>query len=181
MDDVGRNKKIVVCGNSGDPTLVPLEVIEQLARDFGYTVNDKGYKVLPSCVRVIQGDGVNERSIKECLYNINVEGFSTDNITFGMGGELLQTVNRDTLGFAMKASAGKTSSGFWYDIYKAPKTDPNKVSKKGRLALVKTSNGFETVPEVQASVTTNLLEDVFVDGRILRYQTLSEIRALSNQ
>lgn len=158
-----------------------LEVIEQLGRDFGYTVNDKGYKVLPSCVRVIQGDGVNENSIRTCLENINVEGWSTDNITFGMGGELLQTVNRDTLGFAMKANAGKDKTGFWYDIYKNPKTDPTKASKKGRLALIKTDEGFKTELEINVSKERNLLEDVFVDGKILRYQSLSEIRTISNQ
>lgn len=178
---VRRNKRIVVCGNSGDPTMVPLEVIEQLGRDFGYTVNDKGYKVLPSCVRVIQGDGVNENSIRTCLENINVEGWSTDNITFGMGGELLQTVNRDTLGFAMKANAGKDKTGFWYDIYKNPKTDPSKASKKGRLALIKTDEGFKTELEVNVPKERNLLDDVFVNGKILRYQTLAEIRAISNQ
>ena len=171
---------LVIRPDSGDPTLVPLEVIEQLARDFGYTTNEKGYKVLPSCVRVIQGDGVNEESIEECLKNITDEGFSADNITFGMGGELLQTVNRDTLGFAMKASAVKDNHGYWADVYKAPKTDLGKASKKGRLALIKTLNGYETVPEHAASLKTNLLEDVFVDGRVLRYQTLREIRALSN-
>jgi len=172
---------LVVRPDSGDPTLIPLEVIEQLARDFGTVTNDKGYKVLPSCIRVIQGDGVNERSIKECLENINVEGFSTDNITFGMGGELLQTVNRDTLGFAMKASAKKDASGFWGDIYKAPKTDPNKVSKKGRLALIKDEDGFKTVPEIEVGKNKNLLEDVWIDGKTLRTQTLANIRELSNQ
>jgi nicotinamide phosphoribosyltransferase len=81
----------------------------------------------------------------------------------------------------MKASAGKDTTGFWYDIFKNPKTDPSKASKKGRLALVKTSNGIETVPEVDAPKSINLLEDVFVNGKILRYQTLAEIRTLSNQ
>ena len=177
---INSGATIVIRPDSGDPTIVPLEVIEQLGCNFGYSTNNKGYKVLPSCVRVIQGDGVNENSIRKCLENINKEGWSTDNITFGMGGELLQTVNRDTLGFAMKASAGKDKSGFWYDIFKNPKTDPGKVSKKGRLALVREDGVIKTVPEVYASCSENLLEDVFINGKILRYQTLSEIRNISN-
>jgi nicotinamide phosphoribosyltransferase len=81
----------------------------------------------------------------------------------------------------MKANAGKDKTGFWYDIYKNPKTDPTKASKKGRLALIKDGNTVKTISEIDCPISSNLLEDVFVDGKILRCQTLAEIRAISNQ
>ena len=61
-------------------------------------------------------------------------GLSAENVAFGMGGELLQNVNRDTLKFAMKASAIEIG-GHWSDVYKDPVTDAGKRSKRGRLAL----------------------------------------------
>ena len=98
---------LVVRPDSGKPEVVVLEVLERLYAEFGGTVNRKGYKVLSDCVRVIQGDGVNLESIEVILASIKQAGFSADNIAFGMGGGLLQKVDRDTLGFAMKASAVK--------------------------------------------------------------------------
>ncbi|WP_353057075.1 hypothetical protein [Microbulbifer sp. VAAF005] len=57
---------------------------------------------------------------------------STENLTFGMGGGLLQKVDRDMMGFAMKASA-ICINGSWYDIFKNPRTGPEKRSKGAAL------------------------------------------------
>ncbi|MGB3739948.1 MAG: hypothetical protein WA948_11450 [Pontixanthobacter sp.] len=59
------------------------------------------------------------------------ESFAIDNIAFGMGGGLLQTLDRDTLRYAMKANAMKDADGIWHDISKTPATDPAKGSKAG--------------------------------------------------
>jgi nicotinamide phosphoribosyltransferase len=171
---------IVVRPDSGDPTKVPVECVVRLANAFGATTNKKGYLVLPPCVRVIQGDGINEHSIKAIIAGLMDQGFSIDNIAFGMGGELLQTPNRDTLKFAMKASAIKTSSGYWKPIYKDPITDSGKQSKRGRLALIKEGGNYSTVREEERAGGTNLLEPVYLNGKILRNQTLDDIRTLSN-
>jgi len=48
---------------------------------------------------------------------LKVEGFSADNIAFGMGGGLLQQPNRDDFRFAIKASA-ICVDGEWRDVYK---------------------------------------------------------------
>ena len=74
------------------------------------------------------------------------EGFSTENIAFGMGGGLLQAVGRDDFRFAMKASA-ICVDGEWRDVYKDPITDSGKRYKRGRLAL---SCDFETVLELES-------------------------------
>jgi len=142
---INNGGTVVIRPDSGEPVEVVCRTIEMLMDKFGYTTNSKGYKLLPSYIRVIQGDGVSLASIRLILEATTAKGLSADNIAFGMGAELLQKVNRDTLKFAMKASAIEIE-GAWQDVFKDPITDPGKTSKKGRLALIKNQqDGFETV------------------------------------
>jgi nicotinamide phosphoribosyltransferase len=170
--------RIVCRPDSGDPTIVPVECIEILASKFGCEENGKGYRVLPHCIRVLQGDGVNERSIDAILCNLAARGFSAENIVFGMGGEILQTVNRDTMKFAMKASAIRFGTPEWKPVYKDPITDPGKASKKGRLAVVVRDGKVATIQEGELGASEeNLLDEVYVDGAIVREQSFADIRA----
>jgi len=125
---------VVVRPDSGEPVDVVHQCLVMLDEAFGHTVNGKGYKLLRH-VRVIQGDGINPTSIRAILERITKAGYAADNLAFGMGGALLQGINRDTQKFALKCSAAKIG-GEWIDVYKAPATDPNKQSKRGRLALL---------------------------------------------
>lgn len=70
---------------------------------FGSSINAKGYKVLNG-VSVIQGDGISHNQIEAILSAMSQEGYSAQNIAFGMGSALLQRVHRDFASFAMKAS-----------------------------------------------------------------------------
>lgn len=167
---------LVVRPDSGAPTEVVPEAIERLMTKFGYTINSKGYRVLPSCVRLIQGDGVSLASIEAILQTLKARKISADNIAFGMGGELLQKVNRDTQKFAMKASAICVHSE-WFDVYKCPITDPGKRSKRGRLALVKTHNGYQTIREDQLGQQDNQLISVFRNGELLIDLKFEDIRS----
>ena len=169
---------LVVRPDSGKPEVVVLEVLERLYAEFGGTVNGKGYKVLADCVRVIQGDGVNLESISVILECIKRAGFSVDNIAFGMGGGLLQKVDRDTLGFAMKASAVNVDNQ-WRDVFKQPVTDIAKHSKKGRLAVIKTEQGIKTIREDELADQSNLLRSVFKNGRLLVDDDFDTVRARS--
>lgn len=173
--------RLVIRPDSGDPVKVNLKILTILEEKFGMTVNSKGYKVLPTYLRILQGDGVNEHTIEKMCTAITAAGYSIENMVFGMGGELLQNMTRDTLKFAMKASAIKRSNDFWEDVVKDPITDPGKKSKGGRLALVHNKNtGWDTIREMELGDRTNMLEDVFENGKILRDQTFSEIRALAD-
>jgi nicotinamide phosphoribosyltransferase len=175
---VGMGGTLVVRPDSGNPVEVVPKTITKLMKKFGFEINDKGYRVLPPFVRVIQGDGVSPETIQSILFTMKLERLSAENIAFGMGGELLQKVNRDTLKFAMKASA-ICINGQWSDVYKDPATDPGKASKKGRLALIEGADGkgFQTVrEEALAQGQKNLLEPVFANGKLLRDQTLVDIR-----
>lgn len=76
---VRRNKKPIICGNSGNPLYMVMTMIDKLDKLFGHTINKKGYKVL-NHVRVIQGDGINDEEIFEILNYMEMSGYSTDNI-----------------------------------------------------------------------------------------------------
>lgn len=168
---------LVIRPDSGNPVEIVTETIERLMNKFGYKVNAKGYKVLPDFIRVIQGDGISLTSIEAILQAMKQNKQSADNITFGMGGELLQKVNRDTMKFAMKASAAKVK-GQWRDVFKDPITDQGKRSKKGRLAVIKNGLGeYKTIREDQLGNQDNYLTSIFKDGCLLKEYTLDEIRA----
>lgn len=171
---------LVVRPDSGDPLTMPIEVVEILMEKFGFTVNSKGFKVLPPHVRVIQGDGINETSLPIIIKNMIDKGFSIENIAFGMGGGLLQAWNRDTLKYAMKASARRDTAGVWHDVFKDPISDHGKISKKGRLGLIYEcglgSCGYQTVPEDIAEKRGNMLQVVYCNGTILVEDTFEDIR-----
>jgi nicotinamide phosphoribosyltransferase len=165
---------LVIRPDSGNPVEIVSELLPRLETHFGVTLNQKGYKVL-NHVRVIQGDGVNEDSIQAILDQSKSLGFSTTNLTFGMGGALLQQVNRDTQKFAMKCSE-VTVDGEAIAVFKDPVTDPGKRSKQGRLALVEHNGIFSTVADHPPLNLTNLLEVVYENGEIRREETLETIR-----
>lgn len=162
---------VVIRPDSGEPVEVVSKVMNILARKFGTNANSKGFKVLRN-VRVIQGDGVNPDSIRAILENLAGQGFSATNIAFGMGGTLLQKVDRDTLKFAFKCSA-VMRGGTWRDVYKDPVTDNGKRSKRGRLDLVKSENdrGMEYNTVRIDDITrdehvSSAMRTVFQDGEI---------------
>ncbi|WLQ13112.1 nicotinate phosphoribosyltransferase [Hahella aquimaris] len=172
---------LVVRPDSGDPVAIVTETIERLMRKFGFTVNSKGYRVLPACIRVIQGDGISLHTIEAILAAMKARMQSAENIAFGMGGELLQKVNRDTLKFAMKASA-ICVKGIWRDVYKDPITDQGKRSKKGLLALVKNlDGGFQTVRRQDLGNREDQLVTVFRNGDLMKEWTFDEVRANAAQ
>lgn len=162
---------VVIRPDSGDPVTVNKTLIEILGNKFGFTVNTKGYKVLNN-VRLIQGDGVNAESISDILTAFDSMGWSADNIAFGMGGALLQQINRDTQKFAMKCSAALVD-GTWIDVKKDPITDSGKASKTGRVTLYK-QNGkfFSSVEDWMKSA----LEVVYEDGVLFNEITFQQVR-----
>ncbi len=167
---------LVVRPDSGDPVAVVSATLEKLMAKFGFRLNGKGYKVLPDCVRVIQGDGISLTSIEAILAEMKRRGLSAENIAFGMGGELLQKVDRDTQKFAMKASA-VCINGEWRDVWKDPVTDSGKRSKRGRLALVRDAGGdFETVREADLAGRDNRLRTVYRNGALMVDDRLAVIR-----
>jgi nicotinamide phosphoribosyltransferase len=171
---LSRKGTLVVRPDSGVPHEMVVKVLNTLGDYFEPTVNSKGFKVLPPQVRVIQGDGIDLPEMKRIARELKAAGWSMDNMAFGMGGALLQKMNRDTLKFAFKCSAIKIA-GEWVDVYKRPASAPWKASKRGRLKLVQNPDGgFVTLRQDQPG--KDCLEEVFRDGRCLTRYTLDDIR-----
>lgn len=168
-----REGTLVVRPDSGVPKDVVLKVVEILGNKLGYTTNDKGYKVLVPQIRVIQGDGVDYESVGGILENLKAHGWSADNVGFGMGGALLQKLDRDTQKFAFKCSEAIVN-GERRDVYKDPITDHGKKSKKGRLKLIKDSAGYKTVAE--SDTGKDELQVVFENGEIKKQYTFEEVK-----
>ncbi len=128
---------LVIRPDSGDPAYTVIRCLLILDRQFGSTINTKGFKVLNK-VRLIQGDGVNPLSIEEILDAMKRNGFSADNIAFGMGGALLQKLDRDTFSFAMKCSAktNDINGSKWDPVFKSPVGQTSKKSKAGLVTSV---------------------------------------------
>ena len=160
-----RNGTLVVRPDSGEPKDVVLKCTQILGEKIGFTINEKGYKVLNPKIRIIQGDGVNYESIGEILEHLKNHGWSADNVAFGMGGALLQKVHRDTQKFAFKCSCA-TVNGEDRDVYKDPATDHGKKSKRGRLKLVKENETYIT--KALNEDGEDILQTVFENGKILR-------------
>ncbi len=174
-----RNGTLVIRPDSGDAVSVLEQLFNIAADKFGYEVNRKGWKVLAPQVRFIQGDGVNYYTIQNMISQLTRRGWSMDNWSFGMGGALLQQINRDTLRFALKCSAIDIN-GEWHDVYKQPVTDPGKDSRAGRFVLLKDGTQFVTVrQEAGGSLEGDQLETVLENGILRREQTLDEIRAIA--
>ena len=192
---IEQGATLVVRPDSGDPIDMSLYCVDKLAHAVGYSDNSKGYRLLDPTVRVIYGDGIDDPSvIRDILENLKRNGYSTDNMAFGMGGGLLQKNNRDTQKFAIKCSAAEISNAV-VDVYKDPITDHGKVSKKGILDLVTDEEGkFHTVNLDHYYAidfyTNNLtvfeneksaLVTVFENGEVLVKYTLDEMREVADR
>lgn len=176
-----RNGVLVVRPDSGNPKEVVLKVLDILGKKFGSEINSKGYRVLHPKVRVIQGDGVNYWTIQDTLSAINRAGWSADNLTFGMGGALLQQLNRDTQRFAFKCSS-IIVNGDQHDVFKDPVDGHDKASKRGRLALHFANGKWSTQRSAQnAADSEDRLQTVFRDGDLLVNQTIARIRERAQQ
>lgn len=166
---IASGATLVVRPDSGTPHIVVLDVVKLLDQKFGHTVNSKGYKVL-NYVRVIQGDGINTREIFRILQNLEMAGYSADNVAFGQGGALLQQVNRDTMRFAMKCSA-ITIDGGLREVYKDPITDSSKRSLRGVFGSDYVSdNGVQYGLQLR-----------FINSNRVNETNLTEIRAKVNE
>ena len=172
---LARDGTLIVRPDSGDPPAVVGDILDILGKQFGYTVNEKGYKVLPPQVRVIQGDGIDYTMTRAILTTMKLKNWSTDNIAFGMGGALLQKLDRDTQQCAFKCS-DIVIDGEHRPVFKDPVGDSGKKSKAGRLKLIRTDQGLSTVVQGEAPEAEDQLVEVFRDGKILQDYSFSDIR-----
>jgi len=194
-DIMSRDGRVVIRPDSGDPVLIlcgdpdsehPLArkgVIEILWDIFGGTITERGYKQLDSHIGAIYGDAITLDRCREICEKLAQKGFASTNMVYGIGSFTYQYNTRDTFGFALK-STFTVVDGEERKIYKDPATDTNKM-KKSQTGLVRvveqdgTMNFIDNLSMEQYNQFegTDLLEDVFADGKLVRTHTLADIRA----
>ena len=157
-------------------------VIELLWDVFGGTINSKGYKVLDSHIGCIYGDAITMERAEEICRRLEQKGFASSNIVFGIGSYTYNMNTRDTFGFALKATYGVVNANELL-LYKDPITDDGtKKSQKGRVIVYKRDNtlhyadGLKQDEEDGVISVTNLLQPVFLDGKILKQTNLLQVR-----
>ena len=185
-----RDGTVTIRPDSGDPVKILVGDPEapegtpahrgsfELAWDvFGGTVNDKGFKVLDPHINLIYGDSITPERCEAICSGLAKKRFVPVNV-FGVGSYTYQYNTRDTFGFAMKATAGVVS-GELREIYKDPATDDGtKKSARGLLAVMRAADGSLSLKENASwdDVRSCALEPVFLDGKLVRRETLGVIR-----
>lgn len=150
-------------------------IVELLWDTFGGSMVN-GYKVLNEKCGAIYGDSVNIERAKQISARLMAKGFSPV-IIYGIGSFSMQYTTRDQYSLAVKATAIE-NNGKLIEIFKDPITDDG---------LKKSARGLLRVDEVDGVLTLKdrctateedegLLETTFLDGKLVRETTLSEIR-----
>ncbi|MES9681741.1 nicotinate phosphoribosyltransferase [Gottfriedia acidiceleris] len=190
-DIMARDGRVVIRPDSGDPVKIICGdfdsnegheikgLIECLWDTFGGTVNELGYKVLDPHIGAIYGDSITLERAETIVQRLEEKGFASTNIVFGVGSFTYQMKSRDSLGFAMKATYAVVN-GEERMLFKDPKTDDGtKRSQRGMVHVYSNNGEIKYVDGLTKNTIIkgpNLLETVFEDGKLLRDETLSEIR-----
>jgi nicotinamide phosphoribosyltransferase len=175
---IGKGGYMVLRPDSGDQITVILMALRAAEKVFGCTKNKKGYKVINGC-GVIQGDSVTLASLEAILKATKEAGYSAANLAFGMGGGLLQKLNRDTMSFATKLSHITYADGTQRDMMKTPKADIGKFSLPGEFVVKRNAEGIpitypkESFPENDPG---NLLQVVYDHGKVSKWDDFNTIR-----
>lgn len=190
---MNRDGRVVIRPDSGDPVLIltgnpegesELErkgLIEALWDIFGGSVTEQGYKVLDTHTGAIYGDSITLERARQIVERLESKGFASTNIVLGIGSYTYQYNTRDTLGFAMKATYA-VIDGEEKMLFKDPKTDDGtKRSQRGLVAVVEENDKMRVVDGLEMKnykliKDRDLLEEVIVDGTLVRDQSLQEIR-----
>lgn len=189
---LARDGKVVFRPDTGDPVKVVCGdpdaamdspeykgSIEVLWDVFGGSVSEQGYKQLDPHVGLIYGDSITIERAEQICERLKKKGFASTNIVFGIGSFTYQYVTRDTDGYAVKATFAKIN-GCDKEIFKAPKTDDGtKKSAKGLVSVVKENGSFTLKDQCQWHDVLNcVFEPVFINGCLVKTQSLAEIRSL---
>ena len=188
-----HNGCMLMRGDSGDCVEVVTKTVFKLWDIFGGKINSKGYKVLDPHVKAIYGDSITIQRCKQ-IYEILMEnGFACSNVALGVGSfsfqcieedGILKPFTRDTFSSCIKATYCEIDDKP-FPIFKNPKDGGFKKSQKGCCVVTRAANDKliyvdgRTWDEAQVSggdCDANLLQTVFKDGKMVKEQSLSDIR-----
>ena len=194
---------MLIRGDSGDCVEVVTQTVFRLWDIFGGTVNSKGYKVLDPHVKALYGDSITVQRCYDIYRILEENGFACSNVTLGVGSFSMQCIEeedviavtsngdavsetvlkpftRDTFSMCIKATYCEIGGRF-YPIFKNPKDGGFKKSQRGCCVVTRDSAGeldyLDGYTWEQAvNNRFNLLQPVFSNGRMVRQQSLAEIR-----
>ncbi|MER2010577.1 MAG: nicotinate phosphoribosyltransferase, partial [Psychrobacillus sp.] len=162
--------------------LEDIGLIEALWNIFGGTITENGYKLLDNHIGAIYGDSITIERAEAILAGLKAKGFASTNVVFGIGSYTYQYNTRDTFGFAMKATYAVVDGEERF-LLKDPKTDDGtKKSLTGRVAVVKVdgelfaNDNLDKHTYDENFTRLDQLEVVFENGKLMREQSLAEIR-----
>ena len=187
---MAHNGKLLIRPDSGNIVDISIRTIEKLWKEFGGTINSKGYKELDPHIGMIYGDGCTLDRVAEIYDILQQRGYAATNIVFGVGAFCFHMlpgfskptiITRDTFGMAMKATYGEFGDKKLF-IYKDPKTDEGNLKKshkgccsvfrpEGAVAYLCRDRYKEWIPDEYT-----MLKTVFKDGKITRYDDFMNIR-----
>lgn len=152
--------------------------LEILWKHFGGTINEKGYRVLNQRVGLIYGDSITLDRANKILKRMEEMNFASCNIVFGIGSYTYQYITRDTLGFAVKATAKFDRDEGLVPLFKDPVTDDGtKKSARGLLQVYKENSRFKLKQNVSiAEECEGELLTVFEDGKLVKKYNWSDVR-----
>ncbi len=189
---LNHNGCLLVRGDSGDCVDVVTRTVFKLWEEFGGTTNSKGYKVLDPHVKAIYGDSITVQRCEQIYDILEKNGFAASNVALGVGSFSFQCIEedgvlkpftRDTFSSCIKATYCEID-GKPYPIFKNPKDGGFKKSQRGLCYVYKGSDGKLTFKDGYTSENlpmNNLLETVFRDGKLVKEQSLQEIRRVLNE
>ena len=149
-----------------------------LGKIFGWNTTSKDYRYPSTKVGLLYGDSITLERQKQIYLRLENGHMAACNLVLGVGSYSYQYASRDSLGFAIKATACVVN-GELKEIFKHPKTDDGtKNSLKGLIAVYKGLDGKYTATD-QVSIEEEkdgCLETVFEDGILKKEYSLEEIR-----
>ena len=148
-----------------------------LGKIFGWNTTDTGFRYPSTKIGLLYGDSITLERQNQIYLRLEGAGMAACNLVLGVGSFTYQFKSRDSLGFAVKATACKIN-GELKEIFKQPKTDDGtKNSLKGLIAIYEENGTYVAKDCVsEAEEMEGALEPVFVNGSLVKDYSLSEIR-----
>ncbi len=127
---------LIVRPDSGDPIEQVIKALDAAyIAHYRHSTNKKGF-ITFEYFAVLQGDGINYAKVREILNAVLDKGYAASNVAFGMGGGLLQKVDRDTMSFATKLCYMMDENGADVDVVKDPAGQEGKLSLGGKMTVL---------------------------------------------
>ena len=148
---------------------------------FGWQWTDKNYTYPDSHIGLIYGDAITLERQRHIYERLESAGMAACNLVLARGSFEYQFKSRDSLGFAVKATAVQIN-GELKPIFKKPKTDDGTKNSLKGLVWVSKENG-KYVPQDEGTWEQEkggYLDTIFKDGKLCREHTLSDIRKRIN-